>query len=190
MKWKECKILVRSDLNRLAKRRGGLFGYLFTNAPFRVIFWFRIGSFLKEKRSPFYKFLYLFVFLIQRYCQFQTGIQLPIGTKVCKGLLFPHFSCIVISGESLIGENCTILHGVTIGSVRGGEKGGSPTIGNNVVISSGAQVIGNIRIGDNVMIGSGAVVVNDIPENSVAVGVPAKVISRNGYESVKYYIPQ
>lgn len=189
MKWSECKILLRSDLNRLAKRRGGIIGYLFTNAPFRVIFWFRIGTYLKEKSGIFYRPLYLLVHLIQKHCQYQTGIQLPIGTEAGGGLFFPHFSCIVINSGIKIGNNCTILSGVTIGSIRG-PKGGVPQIGNNVVLTSGVKVIGNVKIGDNSIIGAGAVVVNDIPENSVAVGVPAKVVSKNGYEKVKYYIPQ
>ena len=72
------------------------------------------------------------------------------------------------------------------GSVRG-PKGGAPHIGNNVVIASGAKVIGNITIGNNVMIGSGAIVVTDIPDNSVVVGNPGKVISKRGLEHTKYY---
>lgn len=76
---------------------------------------------------------------------------------------------------------------MTIGSIRG-PKGGVPTIGNNVVISSGAKIIGKVYIGNNVMIGAGAVVVNDLPNNSVAVGVPAKVISENGKINTEYYL--
>lgn len=108
------------------------------------------------------------------------------GTKIGKALMFPHYSCIVINGAAIIGDNCTIYHGVTIGSVRG-PKGGVPRIGNNVVIASGAKVIGNVTIGNNVMIGSGSIVVTDIPDNSVVVGIPGKVISKEGLEHTKYY---
>lgn len=160
---------------------------MITNASFKITFWFRIGSYLKEKRGPLFKMLYLMVYVIYKHYQYLTGIQLPLGTDVGKGLWFGHFSGIVINPVSVIGENCLIHQGVTIGSVRG-PKGGVPRIGNNVVLSAGVKVVGNVRIGDNVMVGAGAVVVKDIPDNAVAVGVPAKVISMNGKEKVKYYI--
>lgn len=161
---------------------------LFFNASFRMTFWFRFGTYLMSKRGVLHKMLFGIVFLIHKHNQYVTGIQLPLGTQIGSGLLFPHFSCIIINGGCEIGRNCTIFHGVTIGSVRGGTKGGAPTIGDNVVLSAGVKVIGNVRIGDNVMVGAGAVVLNDIPDNSVAVGVPVKVISFKGKENVSYYI--
>lgn len=160
---------------------------MITNASFKITFWFRIGSYLKEKRGPLFKMLYLMVYVIYKHYQYLTGIQLPLGTDVGKGLWFGHFSCIIISGGAHTGENLTVMQGVTVGGVRG-KSGGIPVIGNNVVLSAGAKVIGRVRIGDNVMIGAGAVVVHDIPDNAVAVGVPAKVVSHNGKEHVKYYI--
>ena len=75
-----------------------------------------------------------------------------------------------------------------MGGQRGGLRAGAPCIGDNVILSAGAKVIGKVKIGNNVMIGAGAVVVNDIPDNAVVVGVPAKVVSLNGKEHVKYYI--
>ena len=131
--------------------------------------------------------LYYIVFVIYKHNQWLTGIQLPLGTDVGKGLVFGHFSCIIISGGAHIGENLTVLQGVTVGGERG-RKGGAPVIGNNVVLSAGAKVIGRVRIGNNVMVGAGAVVVKDIPDNAVAVGVPARVVSLNGKEHLKYYI--
>lgn len=132
------------------------------------------------------KFCLRCVQLIHKHNQYLTGIQIGFGTKIGKALMFPHYSCIVINGSAIIGDNCTIYHGVTVGSVRG-PKGGAPHIGNNVVIASGAKVIGNITIGNNVMIGSGAIVVTDIPDNSVVVGNPGKVISKRGLEHTKYF---
>ena len=186
MKFKDCKSLILSDLDRLSKTKHRVFKYFFFNASFRITFWFRIGTYLQTKSGLLYKLLYGVVFLIHKHNQYLTGIQLPLGTKVDKGLSFSHFSCIIINHGSRIGENSTI-QGVTIGSVRG-PKGGVPTIGNNVVLSSGSKVIGNVRIGDNVMIGAGAVVVNDIPDDAVAVGIPAKVISYDGKEHTQYYL--
>ena len=155
--------------------------YLFFNASFRITFWFRIGSYLARQKGIFFKLLYRIVFLIHKHNQYLTGIQLPIGTQIGEGLCFAHFSCIVINSTALIGKNCTIYHGVTIGGVRGPK-------GDNVVISSGAKIIGKVRIGNNVMIGSGAIVVKDIPDNAVVVGNPGKVISYNGKDHIQYFV--
>lgn len=188
MNWKETKRLIRSDLNRLGNiNKWGGVKYLICNASFKITFWFRIGSYLGSKKGIIFKILYYLVFFIHKHNQYVTGIQIPLGTKVGKGLCFSHFSCIVINSHCIIGDDCTIFQGVTIGSIRG-PKGGVPTIGNNVVISSGAKIIGKVYIGNNVMIGAGAVVVNDLPNNSVAVGVPAKVISENGKINTEYYL--
>jgi serine O-acetyltransferase len=187
MTWKECKILIKSDLARLNKIKFGCISYLITNASFKITFWFRIGSYLKQRRSLFFRILYMIVFLIHKHNQYLTGIQLPIGTSIGKGLRFEHFSCIIINPSAIIGANCTIMQGVTIGSERG-PKGGVPNIGDNVVISCGSLLIGNINIGNNVMIGAGAVVVKDIPDNAVAIGVPAKVVSFDGREKVLLHI--
>lgn len=96
--------------------------------------------------------------------------------------MFSHFSGIIINKESVIGKNCTIYHGVTI-SIENTKKG-APIIGNNCVISAGAKIIGPIKLGNNVMVGANSVVVKDIPDNSVVVGIPGKVVSNKG----KYYV--
>lgn len=188
MNWKETKTLIKSDLGRFGKlnKLGGI-KYLLCNASFKTTFWFRIGSYLVNKRNPFLKLLYYLVYMIFKHNQYLTGIQLFLGTPIKGGLLFGHFSCIIIAGGANIGENCTIYQGVTIGGMRG-PKGGVPVIGDNVIIFAGAKIIGNVKIGNNVVIGAGAVVINDIPDNSVVTGVPARVISKNSLEVIKYYI--
>lgn len=122
--------------------------------------------------------------IIFKHYQLQTGIQIWHGTKIGGGLTFPHYSCIVINEFAAIGRHCTIFQGVTIGGMRGS---GSPTIGDNCILFAGVKIIGGVHIGNNCVIGAGAVVVHDIPDNSVAVGVPAKVISNNSAEVLKYY---
>ena len=117
----------------------------------------------------------------------RQGIQIAMGHPVKGGLMFPHFSGIVINGGAKIGRNCTILHGVTIGSVRG-PKGGVPTIGDNVVIATGSAVIGNVSVGNNVMIGAHSLVLQDIPDSAVVVGNPARIVSMDGAEKTKYYL--
>lgn len=188
MTFSECKFLIRKDLDRLSpKKRLRYVRYLITNASFKITFWFRLSSYLKSKTGFFYKILYCIIIMIYKHYQYLTGIQLSVDSKVGGGLCFAHFSCIIIAGDSVIGKNCTIFHGVTIGSVRG-PKGGAPKIGDNVVLSAGVQVIGNVKIGNNVIVGAGAVVVHDIPDNSVVVGNPAKIVSNNGKINVSYYV--
>lgn len=112
-----------------------------------------------------------------------TGIQLPVGTKVGKGLFFPHFSCIVISKRAIIGDNCTIFQGVTLGKTNHG----CPLLGDNVVVCANSTVIGNVKIGNNAVVGAGSVVIRDVPENAVVVGNPARVVSYEGENIGKEY---
>lgn len=86
----------------------------------------------------------------------------------------------MVNGRSVIGKNCNISHGVTIGQTNRGENKGCPLLGNNIYIGPGAKIIGGIRIGNNVAIGANCVVTKDIPDNSVVVGIPGKVISKEG----------
>ena len=109
-----------------------------------------------------------------------------LGTKVGGGLVFPHYGCQIIHYAAELGENVQIFQGVTIGTTR--SKEGAPKIGNNVILFSGARVIGGVSIGDNVVVGAGAVVIKDVPSGSVVAGSPAKVVSQNGEEITKLYI--
>ena len=188
MTWKECKYLTASDLKRLTNTKWGGVKHLFFNASFRITFWFRIGSYLSTKKGLICKLLYGIVFLIHKHNQYLTGIQLAFGTDIKGGLTFGHFSNIVINRGSKIGENVTIFQGVTIGSIRGNKiKCGSPTVGNNVVISPGAKIIGKITIGNNVFIAPNAVIINDIPDNATVGGIPAKILNLNGDLNCSFY---
>ena len=103
--------------------------------------------------------------------------DIPYNLTIGKGTKFPHcaLGCL-FHPESIIGENCKILHGVTLGG-RGGHNG-LPIIGNNVWIGTHAIILGNVRIGDNAIIGAGAVVLKDVEPNSVVAGNPAKFIKK------------
>ncbi len=105
-----------------------------------------------------------------------TGIEIHPAAQIGKGLFIDHGCAVVIGETTIIGDNCTIYQGVTLGGTGKHEGKRHPTIGNNVMIGAGAKVLGPIEIGDNSKIAAGAVVLKDIPENSTAVGVPARVV--------------
>ncbi len=106
--------------------------------------------------------------------QILTGIDLPCETQVGRRLLIEHFGGIIISGDTVIGDDVVIRHGVTLGLRRTGERG-APVIGNGVDIGAGAKVLGAVRIGDGAVIGANAVVLCDVPPGALAVGIPARV---------------
>lgn len=106
-----------------------------------------------------------------------TGIELPCETTVGHRFRIDHFGGIIISGDAVFGDDCVIRNGVTVGLRYSGQRG-SPIIGNRVDIGAGAKILGAIHIGDDVAIGANAVVLADVPPNSIAVGVPARVLAR------------
>ena len=108
----------------------------------------------------------------------RTSISLEVGTSIGKGLRIAHRGTLVIACKVIIGDNCTLHQNTTIGRSFG-LNGGTPIIGNNVVIFPGCQIVGKVRIGDNLIIGSGSVVIKNIPANFVVGGNPARVLSEN-----------
>lgn len=118
--------------------------------------------------------------LLNTFSRFLTGIDIHPGAKLGPGLFIAHGMGLVIGETAELGSNVTLYQGVTLGGT-GKEKGKRhPTIGNNVVVSSGAKVLGSFKVGDNSKIGSGSVVLKEVPPNSVVVGVPGRVVTRNG----------
>lgn len=112
--------------------------------------------------------------------RFLTGIEIHPGARIGKGLFIDHGMGVVIGETAIVGDNVTLFQGVTLGGT-GKEKGKRhPTIGNNVVIGTGAKVLGSFTIGDNVQIGANAVVVREVPANSVVVGVPGRIVRQEG----------
>lgn len=109
-----------------------------------------------------------------------TGIEIHPGAKIGRGLFIDHGMGVVIGETAEIGDHVTIYQGAVLGGT-GKEKGKRhPTIGNNVVISTGAKVLGGFKVGDNVKIGAGSVVLRPVPPNTTVVGVPGRVVVQNG----------
>jgi len=105
-----------------------------------------------------------------------TGISIPTGTQIGKGLYIGHFSGIFLHDDVVMGEGCNLSHEVTIGLGGSGEKLGVPRVGRNVYFGPGCKVFGKITIGDNVRIGANAVVFRSVPDGATAVGVPARIV--------------
>ncbi len=117
--------------------------------------------------------------IISQTSRFFTGIEIHPGATIGKGLFIDHGMGVVIGETAEIGDNCLIYQGVTLGGT-GKDKGKRhPTLGNNVMVGSGAKVLGPFKVGDNVKIAANAVVLEEIPPNSTAVGVPARIIKRD-----------
>ncbi|MBR3289771.1 MAG: serine O-acetyltransferase [Clostridia bacterium] len=117
---------------------------------------------------------------ISQRCLRRTGIEIHPGAVIGEGLFIDHGTGVVIGETTVIGDNCTIYQGATLGGT-GKETGKRhPTLGNNVMVGAGARVLGPITIGDNARIAAGAVVLHDIPADSTAVGVPARVVRLGG----------
>ena len=110
----------------------------------------------------------------------KTGIEIHPAAKIGKRFFIDHGTGVVIGETAIIGDDVTIYQGVTLGGTGKDVGKRHPTIGNNVMIGSGAKVLGPLNIGDNSRIAAGAVVLSDIPSNSTAVGVPARVVKRDG----------
>ena len=117
---------------------------------------------------------------VAHFARFFTGIEIHPGASIGRRFFIDHGMGIVIGETAEIGDDCLIYHGVTLGGTGKDSGKRHPTIGNNVVVSSGAKVLGSFKVGDNSKIGSGSVVLKEVPPNSVVVGVPGRVVTRNG----------
>ena len=117
---------------------------------------------------------------ISQAARFFTGIEIHPGATIGKGLMIDHGMGVVIGETAEIGNDCTIYQGVTLGGTGKDLGKRHPTLGNNVMVGAGAKVLGPMTIGDNSKVAANAVVLAEIPENSTAVGIPAKVVKREG----------
>ncbi|OPZ72149.1 MAG: Serine acetyltransferase [Firmicutes bacterium ADurb.Bin456] len=118
--------------------------------------------------------------ILSQFSRFITGIEIHPGASLGEGLFIDHGAGVVIGETAVVGNNVTIYQGVTLGGT-GKEKGKRhPTIGDNVVISAGAKVLGAFTVGDNTKIGAGSIVLKAVPPDSTVVGVPGRVVARNG----------
>lgn len=146
---------------------------VFLYPSFRAIIRYRIAHFLYKRRHYFLARWYS-----QRTVR-KTGIEIHPGATIGKGLFIDHGHGVVIGETAIVGDNVTLYQGVTLGGT--GKENGKrhPTIGNNVMISAGAKILGSFTIGENSKIGAGSVVLSEVPPNSTVVGVPGRVVKMN-----------
>ena len=168
---------LRYDIRAIRERdpaaRSGVEVFLLYSGLHAVI-WYRIAHWF------FKNHLFFIARLLSQTAKWLTGIEIHPGATIGKGLLIDHGSGVVIGETAEIGDNCTIYQGVTLGGT-GKDKGKRhPTLGDNVMVGSGAKILGPFKVGSNSKIAANAVVLEEIPENCTAVGVPARIVRRDG----------
>lgn len=168
---------IKRDINVVFERdpaARSIVEVIFCYPGFHAILMHRCAHWFYERRFV------LLARLFSQLSRFLTGIEIHPGAQIGEGLFIDHGMGVVIGETTEIGDNVTLYQGVTLGGT-GKEKGKRhPTVGSNVVVSSGAKVLGSLNIGDNVKIGAGSVVLRDVPDNCTVVGVPGKVVKQNG----------
>ncbi|MCB6366045.1 serine O-acetyltransferase [Intestinibacillus massiliensis] len=141
---------------------------------FHALIYHRMAHFLYRHKRFF------LARLVSQLARHLTGIEIHPGAKIGRGLFIDHGMGIVIGETAEIGDYCTIYHGVTLGGTGKDTGKRHPTIGDNVLISTGAKVLGPFKVGDNSRIGANAVVLQEVPANSTVVGVKARVVKIGG----------
>lgn len=146
---------------------------VFLYPSFKVMMHYRVAHKLYLK-----KYYFLARWVSQRGVR-KTGIEIHPGAQIGKGFFIDHGNGVIIGETAIIGDNVTLYQGVTLGGTGKEQGKRHPTVGNNVMISAGAKVLGSFKIGDNSKIGAGSVVLEEVPPNSTVVGVPGRVVKRN-----------
>lgn len=167
--------LILKDFYRYGIDKTGLSGLLKAyNIPGAIFMYFH----RKSSKNKKYSVSGVFSRVILRHLSFKFGFQIPASVKIGEGFYIGHFGTIVISPQAVIGKNCNIAHGVTIGRISNGKRKGAPEIGNFVWMGTNSIIVGNIKIGNNVLIAPGAFVNTDVPDNSLVIGNPAQIIPK------------
>ena len=180
IKESECDLFfknLKDDINAVLERdpaaRNALEVFLLYPG-INAVMWHRVAHFL---------FVHHFKFLarcISQSVRFFTGIEIHPGAVIGKRFFIDHGMGIVIGETTVIGDDCTIYQGVTLGGTGKDTGKRHPTLGNNVIVGCGAKILGPFTVGDNSKIAAGAVVLSEVPPNSTCVGVPARIVKREG----------
>lgn len=166
---------VKEEIRIIRERDPAIHSSLevFLYPSFKAMLHYRLAHKLYLK-----KHFFLARYISQRGAR-KTGIEIHPGARIGKGFFIDHGNGVIIGETSVIGDNVTLYQGVTLGGTGKEHGKRHPTVGNNVMISAGAKVLGSFTIGDNSKIGAGSVVLSEVPPNSTVVGVPGRVVKRN-----------
>lgn len=166
---------IKYDIDNIVKNdpaaRNGL-EVLFLYPVVHAMIFYRITHALYKKN------LFFLARLLSQFARFLTGIEIHPGAQIGKGFFIDHGMGVVVGETAEVGNNVTLYHGVTLGGTGKDTGKRHPTVGNNVIIGSGAKILGPILIGDNSKVGANSVVLKDVPENSTVVGIPGKVVKK------------
>ena len=152
------------------------------HSPMEVLLYPSFRVMLKYRRAHklYLKGHYFLARWISQRAARKTGIEIHPGATIGKGLFIDHGAGVIIGETTVIGDNVTLYQGVTLGGTGKDVGKRHPTIGNRVVVSSGAKVLGPFRVGDDVKIGAGSVVLKEVPPGCTVVGIPGTIVKRNG----------
>jgi serine O-acetyltransferase len=183
MTWKRCRALIASDLWRHTGRLGArvFLSRYFVVPGFRYAVLLRLYAYSRTAAWCQLGTRQLIVLLLRHYA-IRYGIDISRDARIGSGFYIGHFGGIFVSQGVVIGDNCNISQGVTLGQQNRGERAGCPVIGNNVYIAPGAKIIGRVKVGDYASVGANAVVVNDVAAHTGVGGIPARPVSDQGSE--------
>ncbi len=180
-----CTTLIQSDYKKYKKYGGNFIVIVFFTQGFWAIFQYRIAHAVYCLKIPILKQILQIICMIwQKVIEITTGISIPASARIGSSFYIGHFGGVILNANTVIGSNCNISQGVTIGVSGLNERRGVPVIGNNVYIGANTIVAGKISIGDNVLIGAASLMNKDAVDSSVWLGVPAVKVSdygSNGY---------
>ncbi len=166
---------IREDIEATFERdpaARGVLEIIFCYPGFHAVLFYRVARWFWIHK------MFLLGRFISHIGRFFTGIEIHPGARIGRRFFIDHGMGVVIGETSEIGDNVTLYHGVTLGGTTWKKIKRHPTIGNNVVVGVGAKILGPVKIGDNTKIGANSVVVDEIPPNSIVVGIPGKVVFR------------
>ncbi|NOY13021.1 MAG: serine O-acetyltransferase [Deltaproteobacteria bacterium] len=147
-----------------------VFEILFCYPGFHAMLFYRLSHWFWTHR------LYFLGRFTSHIGRFLTGIEIHPGARIGRGFFIDHGMGVVIGETAEIGENCTLYHGVTLGGTSWAKEKRHPTLGDNVVVGSGAKILGPFKVGDNSKVGSNSVVVKEVPPSATVVGIPGRVV--------------
>ncbi|MBQ6787198.1 MAG: serine O-acetyltransferase [Lachnospiraceae bacterium] len=172
---------IRNEINVIRERDPAIHSDMevFLYPSFKVMLHYRVAHKLYQKKHYF-----LARWISQRAVR-KTGIEIHPGAQIGENFFIDHGNGVIIGETAIVGNNVTLYQGVTLGGTGKEHGKRHPTIGDNVMISAGAKVLGSFTVGENSKIGAGSVVIEEVPPNCTVVGVPGRVVKRNNQKLVR-----